>query len=111
VRALVVTSAYLLTPHLNTDLRPWMEAEIHSRLFHPEYRKAFRFGAVTLRPGMGLAEIEMALSQILADVGIDARAKSARKKNKGSSMARKGLSLEHRANSEMTLVARRMWRL
>ncbi len=37
------------------------------RLFHPEYRHTFRFGAVTLRPGMALGEIAAALERIVAD--------------------------------------------
>jgi hypothetical protein len=67
----IVTGAYLLTPHFNTETRPWMEIESRNRLFHPEYRRAFRFGASTLMPGMSLKDIETALSQILADVGLE----------------------------------------
>ncbi len=37
------------------------------RLFHPEYRQNFRFGAVTLRPGMTVADIGAALRNVLAD--------------------------------------------
>jgi hypothetical protein len=37
------------------------------RLFHPAYRAGFRFGAVTLRPGMTVPEIAAVLRQIVAD--------------------------------------------
>ena len=37
------------------------------RLFHPEYRRDFRFGAVTLRPGMGAGELREVLRAIIAD--------------------------------------------
>jgi hypothetical protein len=39
------------------------------RLFHPDYRRGFRFGAVTLQPGMSVAEIAAALRLIVADAG------------------------------------------
>ncbi|WP_174449726.1 hypothetical protein [Azospirillum baldaniorum] len=37
------------------------------RPFHPDYRAGFRFGAVTLRPGMAAAEITAALRLVVAD--------------------------------------------
>jgi hypothetical protein len=37
------------------------------RPFHPEYRRSFRFGAVTLRPGMSVTEISVALKGVVAD--------------------------------------------
>ena len=37
------------------------------RLFHPGYRTGFRFGALTLRPGMAPSEIVAALRLIVAD--------------------------------------------
>ena len=36
-------------------------------LFHPDYRAGFRFGAVTLRPGMSGLDIADALRLIVAD--------------------------------------------
>ena len=63
----VVKAAYLLTPHipdLGTDYR---STAMPGRLFHPEYRTAFRFGAVALRPAMTVAEIGDALKVILDD--------------------------------------------
>lgn len=43
-----------------------------ARLFHPDYRAGFRFGAVTLRPGMSGARIAEALRLIVADATADA---------------------------------------
>jgi len=37
------------------------------RLFHPEYRASFRFGAVTMRPGMTMAQLGEVLRTITAD--------------------------------------------
>ena len=63
----IVTAAYLLTPHLPTLATGYGQTPMPGRLFHPDYRAGFRFGAVTLRPGMMAAEIAAALRQILAD--------------------------------------------
>lgn len=63
----VVTAAYLLTPHvptLNTDFRT---TPVPGRLFHPQYRKKFRFGAVKLRPGMSQCELNDCLKTIVED--------------------------------------------
>jgi hypothetical protein len=66
----IVTAAYLLTPHTPTDLRPDFESTpVPSRLFHPVYRSRFRFGAVTLRPGMSSVEMRSCLRTIVADAG------------------------------------------
>ena len=52
----IVTAAYLLAPHARRSLRPdYRDTPMPGRLFHPEYRRSFRFGAVTLRPGMSVA--------------------------------------------------------
>ena len=37
------------------------------RLVHPEYRRGFRFGAVSLRPGMPVGELGDVLRLIVAD--------------------------------------------
>ena len=63
----IVTAAYLLTPHvpvLSTDFR---NTPLPGRLFHPRYRERFRFGAVTLRPGMSSDEMRSCLRGIVAD--------------------------------------------
>lgn len=63
----VVTAAYLLTPHdpkLEDDFK---DTPVPGRLFHPKYRKKFRFGAVTLRPGMSGDDLRASLRAIVAD--------------------------------------------
>ena len=48
----IVTAAYLLTPHVPVLGAGYRDTPMPGRLFHPGYRAGFRFGAVTLRPGM-----------------------------------------------------------
>jgi len=71
----IVTAAYLLTPHvpagLQTDFR---DTPVPGRLFHPRYREKFRFGAVTLKPGMSGEELRGCLRTIVADAGAGAGA-------------------------------------
>jgi hypothetical protein len=63
----IVTAAYLLTPHV-PELEPdYRSTPMPARLFHPGYRAGFRFGAVTLRPGMKAPEIAAALRLIMSD--------------------------------------------
>lgn len=69
----IVTAAYLLTPHLPAGLKPdFRDTPVPGRLFHPEYREKFRFGAVTLRPGMSCEELRGSLRTIVADAGAGA---------------------------------------
>jgi hypothetical protein len=63
----IVSAAYLLTPHVPQISEKYRETPMPGRLFHPEYRSSFRFGAVTLRPGMTIAELGAALRAITAD--------------------------------------------
>jgi predicted component of viral defense system (DUF524 family) len=68
----IVTAAYLLTPHVPVGLKTDFEAtSMPGRLFHPEYRGKFRFGAVTLRPGMSGEELRSCLRTIAADAGAE----------------------------------------
>jgi hypothetical protein len=63
----IVTAAYLLTPHnpaFNTDFK---NTPVPGRLFHPQYRDKFRFGAITLRPGMSSDDLRNSLRTIVAD--------------------------------------------
>jgi hypothetical protein len=63
----IVSAAYLMSPTLpglNADYR---DTPLPGRLFHPEYRARFRFGAVMLRPGMSIAEVGATLRVIIAD--------------------------------------------
>ncbi|MDY0885435.1 DUF2357 domain-containing protein [Dongia soli] len=68
----IVRAAYLLTPHVPLLQTGYRETPLPGRLFHPLYRGAFRFGAVTLKPGTPLPEIQSALRSIIADAGAEA---------------------------------------
>jgi hypothetical protein len=69
----IVTAAYLLTPHVPAALQTDFKATpVPGRLFHPKYREKFRFGAVTLRPGMSGEELQDCLRTIVADAGAGA---------------------------------------
>lgn len=63
----IVHAAYLLAPHLPVLKGEYAGTAMPGRLFHPDYRSAFRFGAVTLRPGMTLTALKKALCFILDD--------------------------------------------
>lgn len=62
-----VTAAYLLAPDAPFLTPEWRQTKLPGRLFHPDYRRRFRFGAVTLQPGMPMAEVEAALDAMIAD--------------------------------------------
>ncbi len=67
----IVTAAYLLTPHVPVCLQADFKAmPMPGRLFHPAYREKFRFGAVTLRPGMSGEDLRGCLRTIIADAGV-----------------------------------------
>lgn len=63
----IVTAAYLLTPHVPVIGAGYRDTPMPGRLFHPEYRSSFKFGAVTMRPGMTMAQLGEALRTITAD--------------------------------------------
>lgn len=63
----VVTAAYLLTPHVPVLLDDFKNTPVPGRLFHPQYRNKFRFGAVTMRPGMNSDDLRACLRTIVAD--------------------------------------------
>jgi len=63
----IVTAAYLLAPSMPQLRLGYRDTEMPGRLFHPEYRQSFRFGAVALRPGMTQTDIAAALEKIVAD--------------------------------------------
>ena len=65
----VVTAAYLLTPHIPVIGDDFRKTPVPGRLFHPHYREKFRFGAITLRPGMSGKELRSSLRSIVADAG------------------------------------------
>jgi hypothetical protein len=63
----IVTAAYLLTPYEPTLTPDFRTTTVPGRLFHPQYREKFRFGAVTLRPGMTALELQDCLKAIIRD--------------------------------------------
>jgi hypothetical protein len=63
----IVAAAYLLTPHIPELGKDFRSTQLPGRLFHPHYREKFRFGAVTLRPGMNAADLHQCLKTIVAD--------------------------------------------
>lgn len=63
----IVTAAYLLTPHSPTLSSNFKTTPVPGRLFHPQYRGKFRFGAITLRPGMSSDDLRSTLQAIVAD--------------------------------------------
>ena len=63
----IVTAAYLITPHIPELKTSYRATAMPGRLFHPEYRERFRFGAVTLRPGMAFSDIQSTLRAIISD--------------------------------------------
>ena len=65
----IVTAAYLLAPHApDKDVETgYRDVALPGRLFHPEYRRRFRFGVVSLRPGMQAEELRHVLRTIVAD--------------------------------------------
>ena len=66
----IVTAAYLLTPHIPASLQAdFRTTPMPGRLFHPQYRQKFRFGALTLKPGMTGDELRLCLRRIVSDAG------------------------------------------
>lgn len=65
----IVTAAYLLAPHVPEldGAKAYRDTAMPGRLFHPEYRSRFRFGIMSLRPGMQVAELRDVLGTIVAD--------------------------------------------
>jgi len=63
----IVGGSYLLSPHAPDIGADWQKSPMPARLFHPAYRSSFRFGAITLSPGMSKDMIGEALDLILAD--------------------------------------------
>lgn len=63
----IVTAAYLLTPHTPILGSDFKTTPVPGRLFHPLYRDKFRFGAITLRPGMDSNDLRNCLKAIVKD--------------------------------------------
>jgi hypothetical protein len=67
----IVAGAYILTPMLpGPTPDPWRDTSFPTRLFHPTYRATFRFGALTLRPGVADSEVRQVLRTALSDAGL-----------------------------------------
>ena len=64
-----MTAAYLLAPHVpEMDVETgYRDVAMPGQLFHPEYRQRFRFGVVSLRPGMPARELREVLKMIVTD--------------------------------------------
>ncbi|HET6841495.1 MAG TPA: DUF2357 domain-containing protein [Candidatus Angelobacter sp.] len=65
-----VLASYLITPEMFSVTGDWQDAEMPARLFFPDYRGKFKFGAVTLRPGKPISDAIQALELILTDAGM-----------------------------------------
>lgn len=63
----IVGAAYLLSPQPPALNEQYRATPMPGRLFHPDYRGDFRFGAVTVRPGMTAADLRQVLRAIIAD--------------------------------------------
>ncbi len=63
----IVSAAYLLTPHLPDLGCGFQDTSMPGRLFHPQYREKFRFGAITMRPGMSADSLRACLRTVVAD--------------------------------------------
>lgn len=63
----IVIGAYLLSPHIPFYDKSWKKSGMPGRLFHPEYRNHFKFGAVSLYPGMSMKEVCECLENIIND--------------------------------------------
>ncbi len=63
----IVSAAYLLTPDMPAVGSTYRSTAMPGRLFHPQYRAGFRFGAMTLKPGMAMSDLTSALRLIIAD--------------------------------------------
>lgn len=63
-----VVGAYLVSPYSPNLTKSWKETDSPGRFFHPEYRGSFKFGAITMRPGMTLEDVGLLLDEVVGDV-------------------------------------------
>lgn len=63
----IVVASYLVSPFSPITNVDWKNADIEHRLFYPEYRQKFRFGAVTLKPGHTIEDAVEVLKSVLKD--------------------------------------------
>jgi hypothetical protein len=65
-----VLGAYIVSPvDPSTTIGDWKEIGVQPRLFHPLYRRKFKIGAFSLRPGMKDAQVVDVLREILEETG------------------------------------------
>lgn len=65
-----VEAAFLLTPQLaGEEERPWCDEDPPTVFFREAYRQSFRFGAVSMRPGMTVEQCRTLLIWLLSTVG------------------------------------------
>jgi predicted component of viral defense system (DUF524 family) len=62
-----VSAAYIVSPFKEVIGKDWQSTTMPMRLFHPAYREKFKFGGISMIPGISLAEVEDGLSTILND--------------------------------------------
>lgn len=63
-----VQAAFVLTPQIGTeDDKPWREDHPPAVFFREAYRQTFRFGAVSMRPGMSVEQCRTLISWLLAN--------------------------------------------
>ncbi|MCL4743782.1 MAG: DUF2357 domain-containing protein [Burkholderiaceae bacterium] len=65
-----IKAAYLIAPFLPQLGDDFRDTAMPSRLFHPVYRRAFRFGAIVMRPGMVIDDVGAIIDAIIADAGV-----------------------------------------
>ena len=65
----IVTTAYFARATCSGDGAEtgYEDMAMPGRLLHPEYRRRFRFGVVSLRPGMQAGKLRETLRTIVAD--------------------------------------------
>lgn len=77
-----VQAAFLLTPQLaSEEERPWRDEEPPTVFFREAYRQAFRFGAVSMRPGVTVEQCRTLLIWLLSTVSPGANEQAASQYN------------------------------
>ncbi|WP_081493054.1 DUF2357 domain-containing protein [Bradyrhizobium yuanmingense] len=62
-----VVAAYVVSPFKASIGEDWQSTAMPMRLFHPVYREKFKFGGISMAPGLSLAEVQDGLRRILDD--------------------------------------------
>jgi hypothetical protein len=66
-----VIGAYVISPFdpLVTAAE-WPQADMPMRLFHPDFRGKFRFGGISMVPGLSLESVVQGLDMIIQDASV-----------------------------------------